>query len=226
VNFGAIQGSSTVTFNGTVASPTSWSSTSITVATPAGAKTGNVVVSAGGQVSNGVAFTVQDDAVHIFGTNCATCGWQTTDFTIQTSSAYGYTIRSGDILYFYQWQNASSVAGIEVCFPGGENVFCADGTTIDQDAKPVYADTITAATHFRRVDLSASAGQTLNQISFHSHGSTKAGRWDVYFSNVQIVSADGSVRSIFVTGSTPGFFVSTSFGVTGVGWAIEHNHVW
>jgi hypothetical protein len=226
MNFGAAQGSSTVTFNGTVAPLTAWNSTSISVAVPRGAKTGNVVVSAGGQVSNGVAFTVQDDAVHIFGTNCATCGWQTTDFTIQTSPAYGYTIRSGDILYFYQWQNSSSAAGIEVCFPGGENVFCADGTTVDQDGKPVYADTITAATHFRRVDLSSSAGQMLNQISFHSHGSTKAGRWDVYFSNVQIVSADGSVRSIFVAGSTPSLFVSTSYGVTGVGWAIEHNHVW
>jgi hypothetical protein len=97
---------------------------------------------------------------------------------------------------------------------------------VDQDNKPVHADTITGVTHFRRVDLSPNAGQTLSQLSFHSHGTTKAGRWDVYFSNIQIVSTDGSVRSIFVTGSTPGLFVSTSFGVTGVGSAIEHNHVW
>jgi hypothetical protein len=224
-NFGTTQG--TVTFNGTTASVTAWNATSISTSVPRGAKTGNVVVTAGGTASNGVSFTVQDDAVHIFGTNCSTCGWQTTDFTIQTSPVYGYTISSGDILYFYQWQNTSSVAGIEVCFPGGEGVSCADnGLTVDQDNKPVHADTVTGVTHFRRVDLSPNAGQTLSQISFHSHGSTKAGRWDVYFSNVQIVSADGSVRSIFVTGSTPSLFISSSFGVTGTGSAIEHNHVW
>jgi hypothetical protein len=227
INFGATQGTSTVTFTGIAAQPTAWSAGTISVPVPRSARTGNVVVTAGGQASNGFAFTVQDDAMHIFASNCATCGWQITDFTLQTNSAYGYTIRSGDILYFYQWQSVGSVAGLEVCFPGGEGVSCADnGLTVDQDNKPVHADTITGVTHFRRVDLSPNAGQTLSQLSFHSHGTTKAGRWDVYFSNIQIVSTDGSVRSIFVTGSTPGLFVSTSFGVTGVGSAIEHNHVW
>jgi sugar lactone lactonase YvrE len=57
-NFGATQGGSTVTFNGTSASPTSWSATSITTLVPAGATTGNVVVTVGGQASNGYAFTV------------------------------------------------------------------------------------------------------------------------------------------------------------------------
>ncbi len=57
-NFGATQGTSTVTFNGTSATPTSWSATSIVVAVPTGATTGNVVVAVGGTASNGVAFTV------------------------------------------------------------------------------------------------------------------------------------------------------------------------
>ena len=57
-NFGATQGSSTVTFNGTAATATSWSTTSITATVPTGATTGNVVVTVGGQVSNGVSFTV------------------------------------------------------------------------------------------------------------------------------------------------------------------------
>jgi hypothetical protein len=57
-NFGATQGASTVTFNGAVATPTSWSATSIAVAVPSGATTGNVVVTVGGQSSNGVGFTV------------------------------------------------------------------------------------------------------------------------------------------------------------------------
>jgi len=57
-NFGASQGSSTVTFNGTTGTPTAWSATSITVPVPAGATTGNVVVTVGGQVSNGISFSV------------------------------------------------------------------------------------------------------------------------------------------------------------------------
>src|SRR5262249_61949985 len=57
-NFGATQGASVVTFNGTPATPTSWSDTTINVATPTGATTGNVVVMVGGQASNGLPFTV------------------------------------------------------------------------------------------------------------------------------------------------------------------------
>ena len=57
-NFGSSQGSGTVKFNGTAATVTSWSSTSITVTVPSGATTGNVVVFASGVNSNGKSFTV------------------------------------------------------------------------------------------------------------------------------------------------------------------------
>src|SRR6266699_3314321 len=59
--FGATQGTSTVKFNGTTATPTNWSATSIVVQVPAGATTGNVVVMVGGVASNGVSFTVVAD---------------------------------------------------------------------------------------------------------------------------------------------------------------------
>ena len=57
-NFGATQGTSVLTFNGTTGTPTTWSATSIVVPVPAGATTGNVVVTVGGVASTGVAFTV------------------------------------------------------------------------------------------------------------------------------------------------------------------------
>ena len=60
-NFGAAQGTNTVKFNGTTATPTSWGATSIVAPVPAGATTGNVVVTVGGVASNGVSFTVQAD---------------------------------------------------------------------------------------------------------------------------------------------------------------------
>ena len=57
-NFGSSQGSGSVSFNGTTASVSSWSATSITVTVPTGATTGNVIVSASGVNSNGSSFSV------------------------------------------------------------------------------------------------------------------------------------------------------------------------
>ena len=57
-NFGATQGTSTVKFSGTAGVPTSWSATSIVVPVPSGSATGSVVVTVGGQASNGIAFSV------------------------------------------------------------------------------------------------------------------------------------------------------------------------
>jgi hypothetical protein len=47
-----------VTFNGVNAVPSAWSATSITVTVPAGATTGQVRVTVGAGVSNGIQFTV------------------------------------------------------------------------------------------------------------------------------------------------------------------------
>lgn len=55
---GATQSTNTVKFNGTTASPTSWGASSITVPVPAGATSGNAVVTVAGGPSNGVSFTV------------------------------------------------------------------------------------------------------------------------------------------------------------------------
>jgi hypothetical protein len=61
-NFGATQGTSTLTFNGTIATPISWSDTSITTLVPVGATTGNVVVTVDLEASNGYPFTVSPPA--------------------------------------------------------------------------------------------------------------------------------------------------------------------
>jgi hypothetical protein len=57
-NFGATQGTSTITFKGTTAAPTSWSATRIVVSIPAGATSGNVVVTVGGLGSPAVPFLI------------------------------------------------------------------------------------------------------------------------------------------------------------------------
>ncbi len=55
--FGATQGNSSVTINGALCGVTAWSDTSITIRVPSNASTGNLVVRAGGAISNGVPFT-------------------------------------------------------------------------------------------------------------------------------------------------------------------------
>jgi RHS repeat-associated protein len=62
INFGTSQGSSTVTFNGVSAIADSWTNTSISVAVPASATTGNVAVTVDGTSSNPVAFMVTPPA--------------------------------------------------------------------------------------------------------------------------------------------------------------------
>jgi hypothetical protein len=57
-NFRNTQASSTVSFNGVNSTPTAWSATSITAPVPTGTTTGSVVVTVGGQPSNGSTFTV------------------------------------------------------------------------------------------------------------------------------------------------------------------------
>ena len=58
VNFGATQGTSTVTFNGVTAGVTNWSATSITAIVPVGATSGAVIVTVGTLTSNSVSFTI------------------------------------------------------------------------------------------------------------------------------------------------------------------------
>ena len=56
--FGSAQGTSTVKFGTTTAAPSAWSDTAITVPVPAGATTGQVLVTVAGQNSNTLAFMV------------------------------------------------------------------------------------------------------------------------------------------------------------------------
>jgi hypothetical protein len=64
-NFGATQGTSTVTFNGIAGTPANWSNTSIAVLVPNGATTGSVLVKVNGVTSNGVIFTVTQGALSV-----------------------------------------------------------------------------------------------------------------------------------------------------------------
>lgn len=129
INFGSTQSSSTVTFNGTAATTiTSWSSTSIVCAVPAGATTGNVVVTVGGATSNGVSFTVTTGASYTvtYNGNGNTGGTAPTDSNTYTQGA---TVA---VLY-----NTGNLAKTGFDFAGWNTV--SDGSGSDRAAGSAFA---------------------------------------------------------------------------------------
>ncbi len=103
-------------------------------------------------------------------------------------------MRSGDKLFLRQWQSTGSHGGMQIAFTDGTNtnwnVTDSDGQTINNDATQL-------SWHYRRIDLSAFAGKTISQIYLVQEISTTANPWSIYFTDISIVSLDGSVRPLY-----------------------------
>ena len=114
-NFGSTQGSSTITFNGTSATVTSWSATSIQTSVPSGVTTGNVVVTVSGVASAGTTFTVTNGpGILSLSPNAGLAGTYVTitgeNFgPAQGSSTVSY---SGTNVSVISWSNTSIVAPV------------------------------------------------------------------------------------------------------------------
>ncbi len=130
-NFGATQGTSVVRFNGTAATPTSWSATSISAPVPAGATSGNVVVTVGGTASNGLPFTVTQPAPSISSLN-PTSGVIGTSVTI-TGANFGATQSTGTVTFNgtpttpTSWSATSLVAPVPIGASTGPVVVTVNG---------------------------------------------------------------------------------------------------
>jgi len=132
-NFGASQGSSTIKFNGTAAAPSSWSATSIVAPVPAGATTGNVVVTVGGSASNGVGFTVAAATAPSITSLAPTSGPVGTSVTI-TGANFGASQGSSTIQFNGTaaaptgWSATSIVAPVPAGATTGNVVVTVGGT--------------------------------------------------------------------------------------------------
>lgn len=128
-NFGATQGTSTVTFNGTAATPTSWGNTSITVNVPAGVTTGPVVVNARGLASGGVNFTILPTVNSL----TPTSGLRGTSVGISGTS-FGATQGASTVTFngvaasVTAWSNTNIVAVVPATATAGPVVVTAGGT--------------------------------------------------------------------------------------------------
>ncbi|MGH9562456.1 MAG: IPT/TIG domain-containing protein, partial [Terracidiphilus sp.] len=129
-NFGSSQGSSTVKFNGTAASVSSWSNTSIVAAVPSGTSTGSVVVTVSGVASNGVTFTVPlSPSISSLSPSSGSWGTSVTISGANFGSTQGSsTVKfSGVAATVSSWSNTSIVAVVPSGIVTGSVVVTANG---------------------------------------------------------------------------------------------------
>ncbi len=157
--FGATQDTSTVTFNGTAATPTSWSDTSIDVPVPAGATNGSVVVTVSGIASNGVVFTFTP-SISGLSTNSAPAG---TPVTV-TGTNFGATqgtsklTFNGKVATVTTWSATSIVANVPT--GGTGNVVVTINTIASNGIAFTVQDFAVPAT---LTDVTVTAGQSQTQ---------------------------------------------------------------
>ncbi len=174
-NFGSTQGSSTVAFNGTAATPTSWSTASIVVPVPTGATTGNVVVTVGGAASNGVAFTVT--SAPIITSVTPSSGLVGTSVTIAGAnfgSSQGSTTVTfnGTAATPTSWSATSIVAPVPSGATTGNVIVTVGGV-----ASNGVAFTVTVATNIKLAQTASLDAGTTTTASLAFTSSNTAGNW-------------------------------------------------
>lgn len=163
-NFGPSQGSSTVTFNGTAATPTSWSATSITLPVPTGATTGTVVVTVNGAASNAVQFTVVGPTPSI--TSITPTGASVGTSVTIAGTNFGSTQGSSTVTFNgtsaspASWSNASIVAPVPTGATSGNVV-----VTVGGQASSGFSFTVLPAAAPFISSLSANSGTTGTSIA-------------------------------------------------------------
>lgn len=212
-NFGASQGASTITFNGTTAAPTSWSATNIVASVPVGATTGNVVVTVGGQLSNTMSFTVTPTAPAITSLS-PTSGLVGTPVTIAGTN-FGSTKGMSTVKFNgttatpASWTSTSIVAPVPSGATTG-NVVVQVGTQTSNG----MSFTVLAPPRITSLSPASGAVATLVTITGTNFGATQ-GTSTVSFSGASGVPGSWNATSIVVpvpSGATTGGVTVTVAG--------------
>ena len=221
-SFGATRGTSTVAFNGTAATATEWSATSITVTVPSGATTGNVVVTAGGEASDGVAFTVTPgigSLSPIAGPEGATVEISGTDFgATQGTSTVTF---NGTAATPTSWSDTSITVTVPARATSGNVVVTVGGVASNGSAFAVGTDPVISSVS----PASGSSGTTVT-VSGANFGATQ-GTGKVTFNGKAVTAytswSDTSIRVGVPSGATTGKVVVTvdSVASNGVTYTVK-----
>ena len=221
-NFGATQGSSTVTFNGTMATPTSWSATSIVAPVPTGATTGSVVVTVGGKSSNGMTFTVTSAATPTITSLTPNSGPVGTSVTI-TGTNFGATQGSSTVTFYNgqtaaptSWSATSIVAPVPTGATTGNVTVTVGGVTSN-----AVSFTVTTASAPTIASLTPNSGPVGTSVTIAgSNFGASQGSSTVTFNGTAATPTGWSATSITAqvpTGATTGYVVVTVGGVASNG---------
>jgi len=225
MGFGSTQGTSTLTFNGTKAtSIASWNANSIVATVPAGATTGNVVVTVGGILSNGSPFTVVV-APSIIGLS-STSGVPGNPITI-TGNNFGATQGTSAVLFNgvvaapTSWGNASIAVPVPANASTGPVTVVVDGLTSNgitftDTTAPVITISPTSGTGGTSVTITGSlfgSPQGTSTVTFNGQTATPS-TW-----------ATGKIVVPAPTGVTTGNVVVTVNGIASNGVQFTANPI-
>ena len=213
-NFRTTQGSSTVSFNGIASTPTAWSATSITAPVPTGAATGSVVVTVGGQPSNGSTFTVTPaPSIASLAPNTGAVGSVVTI----SGSNFGSTQGNGGVKFgtlaaaITSWSPTSIVATVPTGAVTGSVVVTAAGGVASNGS----TFTVTAAPAITSISPAAGGGFGSSfTITGTNFGATQ-GTGRVTLNSVPVTVSSWSATSIVAqvpSGITTGSVVVTAAG--------------
>jgi hypothetical protein len=213
-NFRSAQGSSTVSFNGIASTPTAWSATSITAPVPTGATTGPVLVTVGGQASNGSTFTVTPaPSITSLAPNSGAIG---SVITINGSN-FGPTQGNGGVKFgtlagtITNWSPTSIVATVPTGAVTGSVVVTAAGGVASNGS----TFTVTAAPAITSVSPTAGGGFGSSfTIAGTNFGATQ-GNGKVTLNSIPATVSNWSATSIVAqvpSGVTTGNVVVTAAG--------------
>jgi hypothetical protein len=180
-NFGSTKGTSTVTFNGTTATTiTSWSAISIVAPVPAGATTGNVVVTVGGVASNGSAFTVSVVPTIVWAQPSAITYGTTLSGILNATAVDGSNPVPGSFAYTATPQGGSPIGVTDATVLGGGSYtltanFTPTDTTNYASASGSVSLTVAKATPTNALGSSADTVLAQTAVTFTATVSSSAG---------------------------------------------------
>lgn len=172
-NFGASQGSSTLTFNGVAATATSWKTGSITVPVPTNATTGPVIVTVNGVASNSVSFTVTP----VISSLSSTSGRTGASITI-SGSGFGATQGSNSVSFngtaatVTNWSAGSISAPVPSSATSGPVTVSVNGIASNGVAFTVVT-LVSVAVSPQNASLAVGLGQQFTATATYSDQSTQ-----------------------------------------------------
>ena len=218
-NFGTNQGTSTVTFNGTVAAEIlNWGATSIVAMVPAGATTGSVAVSANAASSTGPTFTIS--SAGSFGITSIFPSSGVPGMQVQingggfgTSQGSSTISLNGTNAVVTNWTDANIVAIVPSGATSGPFSVTVGGQTVHSSPFTVtslpsgWLDADVGA-----VGVAGSSSYTTGTFSVSGAGSQISGSVDAFHFVYQTLSGDGSIvaRVRIPSGTQAGVMVRQS----------------